>query len=322
MTLADRLGRLLFVVPYVAHRDGVPLKELAAKLGVKPSRVERDLALLCMVGRPPLTPDHLIDLYVEDEVVYVDLDQRLSRPPRLTHEEARALVLGAKLVGDQGGLGKELEEVLEHIALRLDPAEQALVRSLSRRIAVAEESQQSCGPLAQMRSALENHQELEMEYYSASSDRLKTYRVQPLARVTHSGVEYFVALDTGAEGQEKLFRLDRMGSAQKLEAHFTPPKDLGLERFRTDRLYYGKDGLVAEVWFSAKVAREVSERFAGNEVEWQDDGSVRVRLSSSSPTWLCRWVLPFGTEAQVLGPTEQRRMLGELCAEAARAYSA
>mgnify|MGYP001327835368 CR=1 FL=1 len=31
--------------------------------------LEEDLDLLTMVGRPPLTPDHLIDIYVEDDVV-------------------------------------------------------------------------------------------------------------------------------------------------------------------------------------------------------------------------------------------------------------
>ncbi len=109
MSVNDRMGRLLFIVPYVAHRDGVPLQELAEKLQVTTAQIEADLDLLAMVGQPPLTPDHLIDLYVEDDIVYVDLDQSLSRPLQLTHEEASALVLSAKLVGDLGGLGQELE---------------------------------------------------------------------------------------------------------------------------------------------------------------------------------------------------------------------
>ena len=37
-----------------------------------------------MVGRPPFQPDDFIDLHVENDRVWVDLDQRFSKPPRLT----------------------------------------------------------------------------------------------------------------------------------------------------------------------------------------------------------------------------------------------
>ena len=140
MSVSDRLGRLLFIVPYVASRDGVPLAELAEKVGSTPSQIEADLELLGMVGQPPLTPDHLIDLYVEDDVVYVDLDQSLSRPLQLTHEEAGALVLGARLVGNLGGLGQELLLVLQKISDKLNPADRERIQVLSERIGIGSDS--------------------------------------------------------------------------------------------------------------------------------------------------------------------------------------
>ena len=108
MSIGDRLARLLFIVPYVVQREGVPVDELASKLKVNVAQIESDIALLSMVGRPPLTPDHLIDLYIEDGIVSVDLEQSLSRPLQLTHEEATALVTAAQMVGSLGGLGGEL----------------------------------------------------------------------------------------------------------------------------------------------------------------------------------------------------------------------
>ena len=116
MSQRDRLGRLLFIVPYVANRDGVPVGELAEMLGVKPAQIEADIGLLSMVGQPPLTPDHLIDLYIEDETVFVDLDQSLDRPLRLTHDEAQALAVGIQLVGPEGDTLRELvERIMEHL---------------------------------------------------------------------------------------------------------------------------------------------------------------------------------------------------------------
>lgn len=320
MSVTDRLGRLLFIVPYVADRDGVPLAELAEKTGASKSQIIADIGLLSMVGQPPLTPDHLIDLYVEDDIVYVDLDQSLSRPLRLTHEEARALVLGAKLVGDLGGFGDELESALASILEVLNPVDRDIVQSLSKRIGLAQEGSERFEPVRDLRRAIEGGREVEVDYYSVSSDRQKAYRLQPLALLIHSGAEYLVALDTEAERQEKLFRLDRMANIRTLETTFEPPADLDLERFRTQKLYSGDSNARAMVRFSPKVAAAVEERFADSEITKDDDGSVRVKLSTSSLAWLARWVLPFGTDAEVLAPAEEREYLARLCSEATSAY--
>ncbi len=320
MSVTDRLGRLLFIVPYVANRGGVPLAELAQKTGATVAQIEADLDLLAMVGQPPLTPDHLIDLYVEDDVVYVDLDQSLSRPLRLTHEEARALVLGAKLAGDLGGLGAELKLVLDKIIAKLNPVDREIVRSLAERVAVWQDAGGETAPGGELRTAIDARHEVEIDYYSASSDRQKGYRLQPLALITHSGVEYLVALDVEAALHEKLFRLDRMAAVRRQEAHFAPPKDFDLERFRTERLYFGSDTQHAEVRFSKAVAREVSERFLGSDLKREAKGAVRVKLSTSSPAWLARWVLPFGVDAEVLAPESARQMLASLLSDAVTAY--
>ena len=321
MSVSDRLGRLLFIVPYVASRDGVPIEELAHKTGVTTAQIQADLGLLAMVGQPPLTPDHLIDLYVEDDVVYVDLDQSLSRPLRLTHEEARALVLGAKLVGTLGGLGQELDRVLDKILAVLNPVDREIVRSLSERIGLWQDSPEPSKPVVHLRRAIDEHREVAVEYYSLSSDRQKRYRLQPLALITHSGVEYLVALDVDAERHEKLFRIDRMASVDPLATSFEPPASLDLERFRRQRLFFGQSTARVDVRFGRAVAAEVAERFVDSEIQTEPDGSVRVRLSTSSPAWLARWVLPFGTEAEVLAPESQRAHIARLCADAAEAYA-
>ena len=79
----ERLRRLLFVVPYVARHRGVTVDALAKELGVSREELLRDLELLTMVGRPPFQPDDFIDLHVENDQVWVDLDQRFSKPPRV-----------------------------------------------------------------------------------------------------------------------------------------------------------------------------------------------------------------------------------------------
>jgi proteasome accessory factor C len=320
MSLGDRLARLLFIVPYVAKRDGVPLAELAERLGATPAEIEADLDILSMVGQPPLTPDHLIDIYIEDQVVYVHLDQSLSRPPGLTQEEARALVLGIQLAGQGESLGDELQRVLDKIVAQLNPVDAAALRSLRKRVGVSHE-RQAGGFGAALRRAIEQQTELGVEYYSASSDRHKTYRLQPLALISHRGDEYLVALDVDAQSQEKLFRLDRMGGVELMTSRFERPAELDLERFRTDSLYTVVSGDAALVRFSPQVASQVAELFARGELRREPDGAVIAEVSTSSPAWLARWVLPFGLDAEVLEPAGARRHLADLCDEACRAYA-
>lgn len=321
MSVQDRLGRLLFIVPYVVSRDGVPVAELAEKLGVTTAQIEADLDLLAMVGRPPLTPDHLIDLYVEDNVVYVDLDQSLSRPLRLTHEEASALVLGASLVGELGGVGAELQAVLAKITAHLTPVEQEMVQSLAARVLVAGDEPGTDVVASTLRKAVAAHEVVVVDYYSASSDRKKTYRLEPLTLLGHSGIAYLLALDVEAERREKLFRLDRIGTLTPTRERFAPPPELDLERFRTPKLYFGQDELWATVRFAPEVSTLVRERFAGDALSESADGSLTLRLGSSSPAFLARWILPFALDAEITAPPAARTHLAELCSEAARAYN-
>ncbi|MCK5690386.1 WYL domain-containing protein [Myxococcota bacterium] len=319
MNISERIGRLLLIVPWVAHQDGVLLSELAKKFQTSTKQIIKDIELLTLVGRPPLTPDHMIDLWVEDDRVYIHLDQNLSRPLKLTHEEARALALAVKLLGDSGGMNEDLSRLTDKILQHLQPHEKSLLSALASRIALADSPDESCCPSTSLRDAIETHRQVRLDYYSASSDRRKTYELQPLGLINHTGHAYLLALDMAADGQEKIFRLDRVGEVEVKEAVFVPPADLDLERFRKEHLYRGDDGVGALAYFDASVAGRVRERFEG-QVEEMEDGGVNLRLVSSTPAWLARWVLPFGVHAEVLGPQDERAHLYETCRAAAELY--
>lgn len=320
MSVADRLGRLLFIVPYVASRGGVTVRELAEKLQTKASQIQSDIELLAMVGQPPLTPDHLIDLYIEDDVVYVELDQSLTRPLRLTHEEARALVLGAKLVGNLGGLGGELDQVLERITELLPAADREAVRASAERVLMDDEGGHADHG-TMLRRAVAAHQRIDVEYYSQSSDALKSYLLEPIALLTHSGLDYLLAVDTGDESREKLFRLDRLGSVSLRSETFVAPQHVDLERFRLPRLYFGRGSDSARVRFDPDVAHRVAERFPADDVVVRGDGGIDVHLKTSSAAFLARWTLDYATSAEVLNPEAARDYFRDLCECALEAYS-
>jgi proteasome accessory factor C len=53
---ADRLVRMLLIVPYLVQHPGSELGEVASAYGVKPEQLRRDLDLLFMSGLPPYGP--------------------------------------------------------------------------------------------------------------------------------------------------------------------------------------------------------------------------------------------------------------------------
>ena len=91
---AERLGRMLVIVPYVVRHPGCSISEVASLFSVKPEQLRRDLDLLFMSGLPPYGPGDLIDVEVdEDDRIWITMADHFSRPLRLSRSEALALTL-------------------------------------------------------------------------------------------------------------------------------------------------------------------------------------------------------------------------------------
>ena len=93
-TTAERLGRMLVVVPYLVQHPGSNLDEVASLFGAQAGQLRRDLDLLFMSGLPPYGPGDLIDVDVdEDDRIWITMADHFARPLRLTRNEALALLL-------------------------------------------------------------------------------------------------------------------------------------------------------------------------------------------------------------------------------------
>jgi len=95
--VAQRLRRLLFIVPYVAkHPEGVSVEQLAKLIGAEQGELLADLDLLSQVGPPDGDPGEYLLVSVDEGRVFVDLAHRFERPLRLTPAEGVALVAAAR----------------------------------------------------------------------------------------------------------------------------------------------------------------------------------------------------------------------------------
>ncbi|MCY7341744.1 MAG: protein pafC, partial [Pseudonocardia sp.] len=102
--VADRLPRLLSLVPYLLARPGIPIAEAAADFGIGERQLRRDLELLWMCGLPGYGPGDLVDLSFAGDTVSVIEDAGMRRPLRLTTAEATALLVALRTLADVPGV--------------------------------------------------------------------------------------------------------------------------------------------------------------------------------------------------------------------------
>ncbi len=101
---AERLGRMLVIVPYLVQHPGSELSDVARAFDVPVDQLRRDLDLLFMSGLPPYGPGDLIEVDVdEDDRIWISMAEQFARPLRISRSEALALYLrGMELLGTAG----------------------------------------------------------------------------------------------------------------------------------------------------------------------------------------------------------------------------
>ena len=100
VTSAERLRRLLALVPYVAARRVVGLAETAATFGLSERELIDDLNLAwCVELRAP-EPYCPIDLSYEDGEISISQAESIVRPLRLAADEASALLVALRMLAD------------------------------------------------------------------------------------------------------------------------------------------------------------------------------------------------------------------------------
>jgi len=310
---AQRLRRLLSVVPYVVRHPGTPVADLSKLFEVSEAEILADLNLLFLTGLPPYGPGDLIEVDMDDESrVWIRMADYFSRPVRLTRAEALALYLrGTELLG-AGGVGEAdaLDAALKKIAEAL--GSEALGEL---RVDVGDQSSTAAtGPLEKVRRGVAERRSLEIEYYSANRDEISTRTIDPEHVFSALGNWYVVAWDRTAEG-ERLFRLDRIRKAGITKQRFEPRGLIGQGRDLYTRSSEDQDVRLR----LGPRARWVAEYYVVTEAE-EREGWLEVTLPTKDLAWAAKLVLRLGGEARVLEPEELRSLTRDLAARTLERY--
>lgn len=205
-TSEDQLKRMLQLVPFLVHNQGLHISEVASRFGVTRRELEDDLRILICSGLPEGYPDDLLDIQWEDDHVFITQDLDLNRPVRFTVDEACALLTGLETLN---GLPELAEgSALESVTVKLMAAagEEGLKAAS---IAGPQVGPANSAHLATIRQAIADGLQLHLTYFSAQRDSMSERDVDPMRLYSLDNTWYFEAYCHSARGLRN-FRLDRI----------------------------------------------------------------------------------------------------------------
>ena len=311
---ADRMTRLLALVPYLTSRPGgVALAEAARDFGVGERQLRSDLELLWMCGLPGYGPGDLIDLAFEGDRVRVTFPAGMVRPLRLTTDEAVALVVALTTLLDLPGLAERdaVSRALDKISVAVGPARGSVVP-----VAVSVDASEEA--LAVVRDGLERRRALHLHYYVPTRDERTERTVDPMRLLLVDGHWYLEAWCRRVE-DVRLFRLDRVDDVAVLDERSTPPPQAH-ERNLDDGVYQPEPGSPAVRLRLARSARWVADYYPVDSVTPVDDppGGLAVTVRTADLAWARHLVASLGGAAVV---DEPAGLADEVAAEARAALA-
>lgn len=302
----DRMARLLSVIPWVAERDGASLDEIAARFDYPRDQLMRDLLeVVLFVGVHPFTPDTLVEVDIDEDMVKIRYADWFARPLRLSADDgARLLTAGRTVLSmtpDDDETGPLLRALAKLQMTLGDGADQAV----EVRLGDAPEA-----TLELLRRALVDRLQIDIEYYAYGRDELTRRLVDP-ARIFSDGGQWYMSGWCHRAGAERVFRVDRIRSLHLTDDAIVAGLPTGTDtRFSPS----GDDPRIT--LRLARSARWVADTYPTESTVEHPDGFVDVVMAVTAKPWLERLLLRLGPDATVLDADP--RLGPDMAAHAAR----
>lgn len=307
-TSEDQLKRMLQLVPFLVHNQGLHIQDVADEFGVSRKELEDDLQILICSGLPEGYPDDLLDIQWDDDHVYITQDLDLTKPVRFTVEEACALLTGLETLN---GLPEVAEGgALESVTLKLLAAagEEGL-RAAS--LAGPEVAPADAATHATARQAIASRSQLRLTYLSPQRDAVSERDVDPLRLYSLDNTWYFEAY-CHLVGGLRNFRLDRV---QELHPNGAPiPAGISPAEGAPAKLFTANDDDTTVTVQLTRQGRGLADDYYAERTAELPDGGLVADIRFGNTAWLPTFVAQHGGSARILAPAE--------LAEAARTWLA
>jgi predicted DNA-binding transcriptional regulator YafY len=297
-TSEDQLKRMLQLVPFLVHNQGLHIQDVARHFGVSRKELEDDLRILICSGLPEGYPDDLLDIQWENDHVFITQDLDLKRPVRFTVEEACALLTGLETLNGLPGIAEG--GALESVTLKLLAAagEEGL-RAAS--LAGPQMEPADAATHATVRDAIESGAQLHLTYLSPQRDKVTERDVDPRRLYSLDNTWYFEAYCHLVDGLRN-FRLDRVQevrpNGRPVADGITPAAGVPAKLFTPN-----DDDTTVTVQLTRQGRGLADDYYAERTAELPDGGLV-AEIRFGNTAWLPMFVAQHGGTVRILAPED------------------
>jgi predicted DNA-binding transcriptional regulator YafY len=314
MPRGNQLTRQWQLLQLLDRPAGVAVDDAAGELGCAVRTIWRDLQVLQAAGFP----------------IY---DERMARGPRsvwrvndafrrrlplkLTLAELAALLMSRDLLTANGAgvLGPTIIGAFEKVGSVLSKDALGLIDRMRDMIgvrAVGAKLQAPAGEhLATIQGALMERRRLRLRYYSMSRDEVTDRRVDPYHLTLHGGGFYLVG-HCHLRQAVRIFAVERIRECEELAARFEMPEKFDVEKYLESAWGIIRGDIVTvKAVFARSLARYIRDRLwhPTQKLRDLDGGRLEMTMRVADTLEVRRWILGFGSEAEVLEPAALREAL-------------
>lgn len=304
------------MLPYLMEAGEVPLAEVAERFDMTAAQVTKDLELVAMCGLPPYV-DEMIDVFVDDGMIFVGVPRLFTRSLRLTAPEAFSLLAAGRAAmelpgGDASG---PLARGLARLATALGAAGIETAGTSAGDTAGVAIDLTRPALTDEIIDAVAGHAELAVSYYSPGRDAVTERTLAPRHVFVEAG-NWYVRADDAMSGELRTFRIDRIDHIERTGRVVDPSNDdLGeIQPFFTDaavpraRLRVGPDAQWIVDRYPIDGAEPVVAPKGSSALlrSRAKAGWLDVTLPVASERWLARLLIRLGPNAELIEPDELR----------------
>jgi proteasome accessory factor B len=309
-----------------SRRAGVTIHELADLVRVSTRTIRRDLQALQEAGFAVYDEggDH------ETKRWRIDTAPFRAVQEGLTVADVGALYLSRAVVESLPGwpLAEELRDAFKKIERALNPRTREFLATLPQVLSAKSgpRAGQPATPLVDVTrrlfEAARGRRVIEMRYFSAASNRAKSYLVHPYRLALAHGGVYLVGW-VPQYGEFRTFAAERVERLSVSEETFRKTRDLPADLFGSSMGVFWAPPERIVVEFDATVAPFVRGRVwhDSQQLDEQPDGRLRMTLDVSNDWALRSWLLGFGASVRVLEPAGLATTIASELARALEQYT-
>jgi len=256
---------------------------------------------------------------------YQIMDGYYLPPVTFTPDEATALYIASQFARQQtdASIRADLNSVMDKIESILPEETHAYLARLKSAIHLSipnrSHSTSETRYLVTIKEAIVRRQLLRLRYHAATTDQTTDRAVEPMWLLYYGGTWHMIGY-CRLRNDLRDFRVDRIKHIMPSSETFTLREQYKLEDYIKQQRFEGMHEV--KVRFTALAANYARRWFHwGTTKEVQDGDHVIVTFLVDEIDYLWRWLISFGTDAEVLSPISLREKIAEEACKIASMYS-